>query len=216
MSHRIWSGVDSYIEDRLIAEDEALSAAVRDSATAGLPAIAVSAAQGKMLHLMALSVGAKRILEVGTLGGYSTIWLSRALPAGGEMISLELEPHNAEVARKNIARANPAAKVEVKTGAALDLLPGLSGPFDFTFIDANKEDNAAYFAHALRLSRKGSIIIVDNVVREGNVVDPNGDARVQGVRQMFDMIANEPRVSSTAVQTVGVKGHDGFLMAVVL
>ena len=216
MSERIWRDVDSYIEDRLVAEDEALSAAIRDSAAAGLPAIAVSAAQGKMLHLMALSIGAKRILEVGTLGGYSTIWLSRALPAGGELISLELEPHNADVARKNIARANLAAKVEVKVGPAIDLLPGLSGPFDFAFIDANKEDNAAYFTHALRMSRKGSIIIVDNVVREGAVTDPNGDARVQGVRQMFDMIAKEARVSSTAVQTVGVKGYDGFLMAVVL
>lgn len=216
MSERIWRDVDSYIEDRLVAEDDALSATVRDSAAAGLPAIAVSAAQGKMLHLMALSIGARRILEVGTLGGYSAIWLARALPAGGELISLELEPHNADVARKNIARAKPAAKVELKVGPALDLLPGLSGPFDFTFIDANKEDNAAYFAHALRMSRKGSVIIVDNVVREGAVTDPKGDERVQGVRKMFDMIASEPRVSSTAVQTVGVKGYDGFLMAVVL
>lgn len=216
MNDRVWREVDRYIEDQLVAEDEALSAAVRESAAAGLPAIAVSAAQGKMLHLMALSIGAKRILEVGTLGGYSAIWLARALPAGGELISLELEAHNADVARKNIARAKLTAKVEVKVGPALDLLPGLSGPFDFTFIDANKEDNAAYFAHALRMSRKGAIIIVDNVVREGNVADPKGDERVQGVRKMFDMIANEPRVSSTAVQTVGDKGYDGFLMAVVL
>lgn len=216
MSSRIWSDVDSYIEGRLVAEDVALSSAIHDSTAAGLPAIAVSAAQGKMLHLMALSIGAKRILEVGTLGGYSTIWLARSLPAGGELISLELEPHNAEVARRNIARAKPAAKVEVKVGPALDLLPSLTGPFDFVFIDANKEDNPAYFAHALRMSRKGSIIIVDNVVREGHVTDPGGDARVQGVRAMFDMIANEPRVSSTALQTVGIKGYDGFLMAVVL
>ncbi|RYZ06847.1 MAG: O-methyltransferase [Alphaproteobacteria bacterium] len=216
MSDRIWHEVDSYIEDRLVAEDEALSAAVRDSAAAGLAPIAVSAAQGKMLHLMALSIGARRILEVGTLGGYSAIWLARALPASGELISLEIDPRNAEVARENIARAKPAAEVEVKVGMALDLLPSLSGPFDFTFIDANKEDNAAYFAHALRMSRKGSIIIVDNVVRGGQVVDANGDAQVQGVRKMFDLIANEPRVSSTAVQTVGVKGYDGFLMAVVL
>jgi len=216
MSDRVWHEVDSYIEDRLVAEDEALSAAVRDSAAAGLAPIAVSAAQGKMLHLMALSIGARRILEVGTLGGYSAIWLARVLPAGGELMSLEIDPRNADVARRNIARAKPAAKVDVKVGLALDLLPGLSGPFDFTFIDANKEDNAAYFAHALRLSRKGSIIIVDNVVRAGRVVDANGDAQVQGVRKMFDLIANEPRVSSTAVQTVGVKGYDGFLMAVVL
>lgn len=216
MSDRIWHEVDSYIEDRLVAEDEALSAAVRYSAAAGLAPIAVSAAQGKMLHLMALSVGARRILEVGTLGGYSAIWLARALSADGELISLEIDPRNVDVARENIARAKPAARVDVKVGLALDLLPGLSGPFDFTFIDANKEDNAAYFAHALRMSRKGSIIIVDNVVRGGRVVDASGDAQVQGVRKMFDLIANEPRVSSTAVQTVGVKGYDGFLMAVVL
>jgi len=216
MSDRVWHEVDSYIEDRLVAEDEALSTAVRASAAAGLAPIAVSAAQGKMLHLMALSIGARRILEVGTLGGYSAIWLARALPAGGELVSLEIDPRNADVARRNIARAKPAAKFEVKVGMALDLLPSLSGLFDFTFIDANKEDNAAYFAHALRLSRKGSIIIVDNVVRAGRVVDANGDAQVQGVRKMFDLIANEPRVSSTAVQTVGVKGYDGFLMAVVL
>jgi predicted O-methyltransferase YrrM len=216
MSDRVWHEVDSYIEDRLVAEDEALSAAVRDSTAVGLAPIAVSAAQGKMLYLMALSIGARRILEIGTLGGYSAIWLARALPADGELISLEIDPRNADVARRNIARAKPAAKVDVKVGLALDLLPGLSGAFDFTFIDANKEDNAAYFAHALRLSRKGSIIIVDNVVRAGRVVDANGDAQVQGVRKMFDLIANEPRVSSTAVQTVGVKGYDGFLMAVVL
>ena len=216
MSDRVWHEVDSYIEDRLVAEDEALSTAVRASAAAGLAPIAVSAAQGKMLHLMALSIGARRILEVGTLGGYSAIWLARALPAGGELVSLEIDPRNVDVARRNIARAKPAAKFEVKVGMALDLLPSLSGLFDFTFIDANKEDNAAYFAHALRLSRNGSIIIVDNVVRAGRVVDANGDAQVQGVRKMFDLIANEPRVSSTAVQTVGVKGYDGFLMAVVL
>jgi len=216
MSDRIWRDVDAYIEDRLVAEDEALSAAIRDSAAAGLPAIAVSAAQGKMLHLMALSIGAKRILEVGTLGGYSAIWMARALPANGELISLEIDPRNAEVARKNIARAKPLAHVDVKLGPARETLPGFQGPFDLAFIDADKESNADYFAHALRLSRKGSVIIVDNVVRDGRVADPNGNAQVQGVRRLFDMVANEPRVSSTAVQTVGVKGYDGFLMAVVL
>lgn len=216
MSDRIWRNVDAYIEDRLVAEDEALSAAIRDSAAAGLPAIAVSAAQGKMLYLLALSIGARRILEVGALGGYSAIWMARALPADGELISLEIDPRNAEVARRNIARAKPAAHVEVKVGAAVDLLPAMAGTFDFAFIDANKEDNATYFAHALRMSRKGSVIIVDNVVRGGSVVDPAGDPQVQGVRRMFDMLANEPRVSTTAVQTVGVKGYDGFLMAVVL
>ncbi|RYG23439.1 MAG: methyltransferase, partial [Burkholderiales bacterium] len=140
MSDRVWHEVDSYIEDRLVAEDEALSTAVRDSTAVGLAPIAVSAAQGKMLYLMALSIGARRILEIGTLGGYSAIWLARALPADGELISLEIDPRNADVARRNIARAKPAAKVDVKVGLALDLLPGLSGAFDFTFIDANKED----------------------------------------------------------------------------
>lgn len=216
MSDLVWRDVDAYIEDRLVAEDETLSAAIRDSAAAGLPAIAVSAAQGKMLHLLALSIGAKRILEVGTLGGYSAIWMARALPAGGELVSLEIDPHNAEVARRNIAQAKLIAHVDVKVGPAIDLLPTLAGPFDFAFIDANKEDNPAYFAHALRLSRKGSVIIVDNVVRAGAVAEPDGDAQVQGVRRMFDMLANEPRVSATAIQTVGAKGYDGFLMAVVL
>jgi predicted O-methyltransferase YrrM len=216
MSDRIWRDVDGYIEERLVAEDEALSAAIRDSAAAGLPAIAVSAAQGKMLHLMALSIGAKRILEVGTLGGYSAIWMARALPAGGELVSLEIDPRNAEVARKNIARAGISASVDVKLGPALESLPKLSGTFDMAFIDADKESNADYFAHALRMSRKGSLIIVDNVVREGRVADPNGNAQVQGVRRLFDMIAQEPRVSATAIQTVGMKGYDGFLIAVVL
>lgn len=216
MNDSVWRDVDAYIEDRLVAEDEALSLAIKDSAAAGLPAIAVSAAQGKMLNLMALSVGAKRILEVGTLGGCSTIWLARALPKEGELISLEIDPRNAGVARENIARARPAAKVDVKVGPALETLPHLSGPFDFAFIDANKEDNAEYFAHALRMSRKGSLIVVDNVVREGRVTDCSGNAQIQGVRRMFDMIATETRVSATAIQTVGMKGYDGFLMAVVL
>lgn len=179
MSETVWGEVDSYIEDRLVGEDGPLTAAIRDSLAAGLPAHAISAAQGKMLHLMALAIGARRILEVGTLGGYSSIWLARALPTDGELISLEIDPYNAAVARKNIARANPAPQIEVKVGPALDLLPDLAGPFDFTFIDANKEDNPAYFAHALRMSSKGSIIVVDNVVREGGVVNPNGMPRFE-------------------------------------
>ena len=216
MSETVWRDVDSYIEDRMVGEDEALTAALEDSAAAGLPAIAVSPAQGKQLYLMALSIGAKRILEVGTLGGYSTIWMARALPADGQLVSLEIDPKHAAVARANIARAMPAAKVDVIVGKAIDSLRGLKGPFDLVFIDADKESNADYFAEALRMSRKGSIIIVDNVVRGGAVIDPNGNSMVQGVRRLFDMIANEKRVSATAVQTVGVKGYDGFLMAVVL
>jgi predicted O-methyltransferase YrrM len=216
MSETVWRDVDSYIEDRMVGEDEALTAALEDSAAAGLPAIAVSPAQGKQLYLMALSIGARRILEVGTLGGYSTIWMARALPADGQLVSLEIDPKHAAVARANIARAMPAAKVDVIVGKAIDSLRGLKGPFDLVFIDADKESNADYFAEALRMSRKGSVIIVDNVVRGGAVIDPNGNSMVQGVRRLFDMIANEKRVSATAVQTVGVKGYDGFLMAVVL
>ncbi len=182
---------------------------------AGLPPIAVSATQGKQLYLTALSIGAKRILEIGTLGGYSTIWMARALPADGKLVSLEIDPKHAEIARSNVERAGLAGKVEIRLGPAIALLPGLKGPFDLAFIDADKESNADYFAHALRLSRKGSVIIVDNVVRAGKVIDPKGNAQVQGVRRMFDSIASEPRVSATAIQTVGDKGHDGYLMAVV-
>lgn len=210
-----WASVDTYIEEKLVDEDEALKAAIEDSAKAGLPSAAVSAAQGKLLYLTTLSIGAKRILEVGALGGYSAIWLARALPKDGELISLEIDASHAEVARANIARARLAAKVEVITGKAIDTLPRLKAPFDLSFIDADKANNAEYFAHALCLSRKGSVIIVDNVVRGGALADPNGNAQVQGVRRLFEMIATEPRVSATALQTVGVKGYDGFLMAVV-
>lgn len=215
MSGAIWNTVDAYFEDRLVGEDEALTAAIHDSAAAGLPAISVSATQGKMLHLMALSVGARRILEIGTLGGYSAIWLARALPLGGELISLEIDPHSADVARRNIARAGLESRVQVRVGPAIVTLPSLAGPFDMAFIDADKESNAAYFDHAVRMARPGAIIIVDNVVRDGVVVDANGDARVQGVRRMMDAIHTDPRVIATAVQTVGAKGYDGFLMAVV-
>lgn len=216
MSDRAWSDVDAYIEDRLVAEDAALSAAIRESAAAGLPAIAVSAAHGKLLHLLALSIGAKRILEVGTLGGYSAIWMARALPADGRLVSLEIDPRNAEVASRNILRAGLGEKVEIKVGPAISQLPSLEGPFDLSFIDADKESNADYFDHAVRLSRKGAVIIVDNVVRNGAVTDPGGNAQVQGVRRMMDAINRDARVAATAVQTVGSKGYDGFLMAVVL
>ena len=215
MSDRAWSDVDAYIEDRLVAEDAALSAAIRESAAAGLPAIAVSAAHGKLLHMLALSIGAKRILEVGTLGGYSAIWMARALPADGRLVSLEIDPRNAEVASRNILRAGLGEKVEIKVGPAISQLPSLEGPFDLSFIDADKESNADYFDHAVRLSRKGAVIIVDNVVRNGAVTDPGGNAQVQGVRRMMDAINRDARVAATAVQTVGNKGYDGFLMAVV-
>ncbi len=216
MTDKSWIEVDAYIQEKLVAEDEALFAATEASARAGLPLIAVSPAQGKQLFLTALAVGAKRILEVGTLGGYSTIWLARALPADGELISLEVDLKHAEVARANIARAKLVAKVEVKVGPAIDTLRQLQGPFDLSFLDADKESNADYFAEALRMSRKGSVIIVDNVVRGGAVTDPNSNVQAQGVRRLFDMIANEPSVTATAIQTVGAKGYDGFLTAVVL
>jgi len=216
MSAEIWKQVDDYIVDSMVGVDKALKDAQAAAKAAGLPHIAVSAAQGKMLHLMAKSIGAKRILEVGTLGGYSAIWLARALPEDGKLITLEIDPRHAEVARKNIADAGLASKVEVKLGAGMDILPTLSGPLDFAFIDADKENNAGYFEHALRMSHKGSIIIVDNVVRDGKVVDPNGNSMVQGVRRLFEMASKEKRVSATAIQTVGDKGYDGFLMAVVL
>jgi predicted O-methyltransferase YrrM len=215
MSER-WREVDDYIVDSMVGKDPALRHALQTSKDAGLPHIAVSAAQGKMLHLMAKSIGAKRILEVGTLGGYSAIWLARALPEGGKLTTLEIDPKHAEVARANIAHAGLAAKAEVITGAALDALPKLQGPFNFSFIDADKENNAAYFEHALRLSRPGAIIIVDNVVRDGQVIDPNGSSMVQGVRRLFELVKRENRVSATVVQTVGDKGYDGYLMAVVL
>lgn len=215
MSDRLWSDVDAYIETQLVGEDDALAAALRDSAAAGLPAISVCAAQGKMLHLLALSIGARRILEVGTLGGYSAIWMARALPPGGELVSLEIDPRNADVARRNLERAGLSNRVQIHVGPAIASLPNLAGPFDMAFIDADKENNSAYFDHAVRLSRPGGLIIVDNVVRGGGVIDPNGNAMVQGVRRMMDAIRNDNRVSATAVQTVGVKGYDGFLMAVV-
>lgn len=215
MTDRIWNEVDAYIEDRLVGEDEALSAAIRESAAAGLPAIAVSAAQGKLLHLLALSIGARRILEIGTLGGYSAIWMARALPAGGKLVSLEIDPRNAEVAGRNIARAGLSDRVEILVGPAISRLPDLQGPFDLAFIDADKESNAAYFDHAVRLSRSGGVIVVDNVVRNGGVIDPGGNSMVQGVRRMMDAIHSDKRVTATAVQTVGSKGYDGFLMAVV-
>ncbi|HEU5109285.1 MAG TPA: O-methyltransferase, partial [Micromonosporaceae bacterium] len=188
---------------------------------AGLPEIQVAPNQGKLLQLMAQIRGARRILEIGTLGGYSTIWLARALPHDGRLVTMEYDRRHAEVARANIARAGLADRVEVRVGAALDLLPALARerpePFDLTFIDADKQSNTEYFRWALRLSRVGSVIIVDNVVRGGRVTDPNSDdPSVVGTRRLFDALAAEPRVTATAIQTVGSKSYDGFAMAVVI
>jgi predicted O-methyltransferase YrrM len=220
MTQELWTAVDRYIAETLVKSDDALEAALRDSAAAGLPAINVSPSQGKLLHLLARMQGARNILEVGTLGGYSTIWLARALPADGRLISLEIDPKHAAIARTNIARAGLAGVAEVRVAPALDSLSQLAAergdPFDLTFIDADKPSNPDYFRRALALSRRGSLIIVDNVVRSGAVVDAaNTDASVQGVRRLNALIAAEPRVSATAIQTVGSKGYDGFAVALV-
>lgn len=216
-----WSAVDQYFAERIVREDEALTASLREAEAAGMPAIAVSAAQGKLLHLLARSIGAKRILEVGTLGGYSTIWLGRAVGPAGRVISLELSAKHADVARKNVDRAGLSSIVEVRLGAAIELLPKLhaeeAGPFDFAFIDADKASCWEYFDWAVRLSRPGAIVIVDNIVRNGAVADPmkSGDD-VEGVRRFLDRAGRDPRVDLTAIQTVGSKGYDGFAMAVVV
>ena len=217
MSQKDWIPVDEYYEAKLIGRDKALEAALAASDRERLPQIAVTPNQGKLLMLMAKSIGARRILEIGTLGGYSTIWLARALPADGRLVTLEYDEDHAKVAQANITHAGFADKVDIRIGRALDVLPKLAGgTFDFVFIDADKVNNAKYFSWALKLTRKGGIIIVDNVVRAGAVVDPkrrNDD--VDGIRALADLIAKEKRVSATAIQTVGAKGHDGFLMALV-
>jgi predicted O-methyltransferase YrrM len=218
MTQKIWSDVDAYITGALVKPDAALANAVAKSAAADLPDIAVAPNQGKLLMLLALAVGAKRILEIGTLGGYSTIWLARALPPGGRLISLEADPHHAEVARGNVAAAGLADRVEIRLGRAIETLPAIAeGPFDFCFIDADKPGNPDYFAWALKLSRPGSLIVVDNVVRGGDVADETSrDPSVLGVRRLNTMIAAEKRVIATAIQTVGTKGHDGFAIALVV
>jgi len=214
VSEAQWTSVDRYITEQLVPSDPALDAALTSSAANGLPAINVAPNQGKLLHVLARSIGARRILEVGTLGGYSTIWLARALPQDGKVITLEYD-----VARANIERAGLAHLVEIRLGKAGDTLPRIAAeklaPFDLVFIDADKPGNADYFAWAIKLTRVGSLIIVDNVVRNGAVIDAAGDANVQGARRLYEAMANEPRVSATAVQTVGSKGYDGFAIAVV-
>ena len=221
MNQDTWNAVDRYFDEGLVTYDDALDAALAASEAAGLPAIAVAPNQGKFLHLLALMQGAKTILEVGTLGGYSTIWLARALPKDGRVITLELDPHRAKVARENVDRAGVGDRVEICLGAALETLDRMAseafGPVDLTFIDADKENNAAYFDRALKMSRRGAVIVVDNVVRGGAVANAHTDDNaVLGVRQLVEAIAAEPRVSATVIQTVGSKGYDGLLIARVL
>ena len=220
MSKKKWTAVDRYITDTLIPADPVLEAALTASTDAGLPPIAVAPNQGKWLMILAQAIGARSILEMGSLGGYSTIWLARALPADGRLITLEFDPKHAEVARTNIAHAGLADKVEIRVGKALDTLPQLAaeglGPFDFIFIDADKGNYPGYLEWAVKLSRPGTVIIGDNVVRDGDVIDAtNTDPAVQGVRRMNEIIAADPRLTATAIQTVGSKGYDGFMIAIV-
>jgi predicted O-methyltransferase YrrM len=219
-SNSTWNDVDDYLSRTLALTDPALDAALASSAAAGLPPIAVSAPQGRLLQLLAEIRGARNILEIGTLGGFSTIGLARALPKDGRLVSLEYDPRHAEVARANIAAAGLADKVEVRVGAALDSLPQLKaerlGPFDLVFIDADKANNANYARWALDLGRPGTLIVVDNVVRGGKVLDASGeDPAVVGSRAALEFIAAEPRLTATAIQTVGSKGYDGFVLALV-
>lgn len=216
----VWEEVDRFFSHHLLAADAALAAALQDSNAAGLPEIQVSACQGQFLHLLTGAVGARRILEIGTLGGYSAICMARALPEGGRLITLELNPRAAEVARLNFDRAGLSALIDVRVGPAIETLPKLAAengnPFDLVFIDADKPNNPAYFDWAVRLGRPGTVIIVDNVVRDGEVANAaNQDASVIGTRLLIEQVARDQRVSATAIQTVGAKGYDGFLLAII-
>ncbi|RQP25045.1 O-methyltransferase [Piscinibacter terrae] len=220
MNQDTWSRVDHYFCDALLPDDPVLTAALADSDAAGLPSHHVAPNQGQLLHLFARMQGAKKILEIGTLAGYSTIWLARALPEGGQVVSLEANPRNAEVARINIERAGLSHLVDVRVGRAIDTLPLLAdeglAPFDLVFIDADKPSNPQYLDWSLKLARKGTVIIGDNVVRNGEVANPHSeDANVQGVRRFFELMAANPRLRATAIQTVGSKGYDGFSLAIV-
>jgi predicted O-methyltransferase YrrM len=217
MTEKTWGAVDAYIAERLLSgADPVFEAILRANAAGGLPAIDVSPAQGKFLHLLVKIAGARHILEIGTLGGYSTVWMASALPADGRLVTLEYAPHHADVARDNIARAGLMERVEVRQGAALDLLPSVKGPFDLIFIDADKPNNPGYLDWALKLSRPGTVIILDNVVRDGRVTDASsGDRNVQGSRAAFDFFHDHPELDTTALQTVGLKGYDGFALALV-
>jgi predicted O-methyltransferase YrrM len=221
MDNELWQRVDSYLQAQLTQEDEALREALRSSSEAGLPPINVTALQGKFLYLLARLVGARRVLEIGALGGYSAIWLGRALPPEGKVLSLEVEARHAEVARANVERAGLAERIEVRVGRALELLPQVAeeagdASFDLAFIDADKSNNAAYFAWAMRLVRPGGAVVVDNVVRQGRVADEAcDDPDVVGTRRLFEAMKATPGVSATALQVVGEKGYDGLAVAIV-
>ena len=220
MNQELWTAVDAYIKEKMVPDDRVLTAAQQNGIDAGLPAIAVSPTQGKLLYLLARMCGARNILEIGTLAGYSTIWMARALPAGGQVVTLEMDPKHAEVSRKNFALAGLDKIIELRLGKALDSLPRVAaegrGPFDLIFIDADKTNIPGYFEWSLKLSRPGSVIVVDNIIRDGKVIDANSeDPNIQGVRQFNEMLKTETRVSATEIQTVGEKGYDGFALLVV-
>jgi len=214
----LWTAIDQFVGGMLIPPDQVLEAALEASADAGLPPIQVSACQGRLLQLLAQIHGARSILEIGTLGGYSTLWLARALPPGGRLITLEVDPKHAEVARGNFRRAKLEKVIDLRIGPAIETLPKLAaeglGPFDFTFIDADKAGTADYFTRAIKLSRPGSVIMVDNVVRKGTLIETDSsDPAVQGMRRFLERLSAEPRVTATVIQTVGSKGYDGFALA---
>lgn len=219
MSEEQWSAVDAFIEDQLLPSDRELQAVLEGSSKAGLPTIQVSPPQGKLLNLLARALGARSILELGTLGGYSTLWMARALAPGGRLVTLEADPAHAEVACANLASAGVADRVEIRLGPALETLPHLQAegkaPFDLVFIDADKVGYADYLSWAHRLSRIGSLIVADNVIRGGSVVDPNSDEASQGIRRFYQALATSPGLSGTAIQTVGTKGYDGLAFILV-
>jgi predicted O-methyltransferase YrrM len=221
MSQELWTAVDQYINNIAIGRDGALEAASEAAVAAQLPPISVTPAHGKLLHLMARAQSARRILEIGTLAGYSTIWLARAVPAGGRVVTLEANPMHADIARANLTRAGVADRVDIRLGKALETLPQLAvekqDPFDFVFIDADRTNLAEYFDWAVKLAHAGSVIIVDNVVRKGGVIDASSeDANIKGVRRFAERLSADSRVTATMVQTVGAKGYDGFAMALVV
>jgi predicted O-methyltransferase YrrM len=219
MPEQVWSDVDAFFEQHLQPADDILRATLETNVAEGLPPIAVTPPQGKLLHLLARACNAKRILEIGTLGAYSTIWLARALPPSGKLITLEIDLHHAEVARRNLERAKVSQRVEIRVGDAAVLLDAMQGyvePFDFVFVDADKKSSDVYFKAVLTLSHPGTVIIIDNVVRDGKVADASSDDEdIRGIRRMTEWLATQKNISATAIQTVGGKSYDGFLMAIV-
>ncbi|MHB1109082.1 MAG: O-methyltransferase [Devosia sp.] len=220
MGQKKWSKVDAYIAEKLLPPDAVLAAALAANAADGLPPIDVSPPQGRLLNLLVRMNGARRVLEIGTLGGYSTIWMARALPEDGKLVTLEFEPRHAAVAKANIERAGLSGKVDIRVGKAIDNLPKVAaegvGPFDFVFIDADKPSNPQYLDWALKLSRPGTVIVLDNVIRDGAVIkSKSGDANVEGARAGFDFFGGSSRLDAIALQTVGSKGYDGFAIGIV-